>query len=157
MAGGLNQYTELLTYMKELLEADPLVNTITNSTPDKIDWEKMNIFPLVNISINDGSFTNGSTIKFNVEVAALDVRDKNNEISTDKFWNQDNEVDNLNEMLAVINRLWTQMYIDFEDRDITSSENPTFNAIREDNSNLLDGWVLTFDVEIPNTTMSLCS
>lgn len=157
MAGGLNHYTELLNYMKGLLDADPLVNTITNSTPDKIDWDKMNIFPLVNISINDGSFTSGSTIKFSVEIASLDVRDKNNEISVDKFWNQDNEVDNLNEMLAVLNRLWTVMYVDFNDRDITSSENPTFNAVREENSNVLDGWVLTFDVEMPNTTMSLCS
>ena len=27
----------------------------------------------------------------------------------------------------------------------------------EDRTNLLDGWILTFDVEIPNTTLNLCT
>lgn len=151
---SLNQYTQLLYYIKSLGEADEFLNTITKG--EDIDLDKANIFPLLNIEINGGSFTNGSTVVFSVELNALDIRDINKEISTDKFWDNDNEVDNHNTMLAVLNRIWTVMMKDFEHHNITASENPSFNKISFSGENLLDGWSLTFDVEMPNTSLSLC-
>jgi len=150
----MNQYTELLEYIKTLGEADTFVNTITKG--DDIDLNKGNIFPLLNIDINTASFTNGQTIIFNIELSCLDIRDINKEITTDKFWDQDNEVDNHNETLATLNRLWLNMYRDFTDNNITASENPALQKITFSDKNLLDGWSLTFDVEVPNTTISLC-
>lgn len=153
---ALNQYTQLLYYIKGLGEADEFIDTVTQGNQDEIDLAKMNIFPLLHIDINGGSFTNGSTVIFNVQIAALDIRDINKEVVTDKFWKQDNEVDNLNEMLAVLNRIWSKMYRDFDNNNITASENPSLEIVLESGSNLLDGWVLTFDVEMPNDTISLC-
>lgn len=153
---ALNQYTQLLYYIKSLGDADVFIDTVTQGDVDEIDLAKMNIYPLLHIELNGASFTNGSTVKFNVQIAALDVRDINKEVITDKFWKQDNEVDNLNETLAVLNRLWSIMYRDFDNNNITASENPTLEKILESGSNLLDGWVLSFDVEMPNDTISLC-
>jgi hypothetical protein len=151
----MNHYSELLYYIKSLVEQDSYINTITKGEVN-LDVNKENIFPLFNIAILSGSFTNGQTINFNVELTCLDIRDINKEIINDKFWEQDNEVDNHNETLACLNRVWLKMYRDFEQRNITASENPSLEIGTLEGKNLLDGWVLTFDVEMPNTTISLC-
>ena len=96
-------------------------------------------------------------MNLNVEIGCFNVRDKNKEVNTDKFWLNDNEVDNLNETLAVLNRLWGYMHKDFGENNITSTENPSFEAVTEYGKNYLDGWILTFDVEMPNTTINLCT
>lgn len=148
----MNQLTELYLYFKQLAEDDSQVNKVVKS----IDLNKETIFPLVNIIIESGAFTNGSTVNFNVELSCFDIRDINKEVKTDDFWGQDNEVDNHNLAIAVLNRMWLNMYTDFEENNITASENPTFELGSFEGSKLLDGARLTFTVEVPNTIISLC-
>ena len=156
----MNQYTELLYYIKQLAEEDSFVNTVTQGEFDRLDLDKGNIFPLVHIQINSGTLTNGQVIRFNIQVGCFAVRhqynDVDNQTGIDKFWLQDNEVDNMNTTLAVLNRMWLKMYKDFEDNNIVASENPTLDPQYFTRTNLLDGWILTFDVEVPNTTLNLC-
>jgi len=152
----MNQYTQVLNYLNQLaIEAG--ANTVTKDAPSDTDLQKENIYPLVNISIANGSFTNGQTINFNVLIEAFTIRDINKEVVNDKFYGNDNEVDNHNEMLAIINRMWTSMYRDFADNLITSSENPSFEKVTLDGLNMLDGWELTFAIDVPNTDLNLCS
>lgn len=148
----MNQLTELYRYIKELAEADSQVNKVTK----KQDLAKETIFPLVNVIIESGGFTNGSTVNFNVELSCFDIRNISKEIQTDDFWGNDNEVDNHNLAIAVLNRLWNKMYIDFEENNITASENPAFELGSFEAPKLLDGARLTFSVEMPNTTINLC-
>jgi hypothetical protein len=148
----MNQLTELYKYIKELAEADSQVNKVTK----KQDLAKETLFPLVNVIIESGGFTNGSTVNFNVELSCFDIRNINKEIQTDDFWGNDNEVDNHNLAIAVLNRLWNKMYIDFEENNITASENPAFELGSFEAPKLLDGARLTFSVEVPNTTINLC-
>lgn len=152
----MNHYTQLLYYIKSLADNDDFVNTVTQGDITSIDLDKNNIFPLVHVAVTGGGFTNGQTIVFNVQLSCLDIRDINNEIRESKYWEQDNEVDNLNETLAVLNRMWTIMYQDFEDKCIIASENPTLEIVTESNTNLLDGWILSFDVIMPNEILNLC-
>jgi len=157
MSVGLNHYSELLRYIKQLLDADSLINTITQGDFDKVDLNKMNIYPLAHIYIGDSQFSNGQTVSFNVSIGAMNIRDINPEVNTDKFWNNDNEVDNYNEMLAVLNRLWTKMYVDFEEQSITASENPNLlKRSQKLDKNNLEGWQLEFTVTMPNSTLHLC-
>ncbi|CAB4148830.1 hypothetical protein UFOVP530_36 [uncultured Caudovirales phage] len=153
----MNQYSELLRYIKSLAQADILVNTVTKGDFDTLDLDKMNIFPLVHIAITGASFTNGSTVNFSVQVGCFDIRDINKEIRDNKFWEQDNEVDNHNTTLAVLNRMWLKMFVDFEENNITASESPSLDIYTFVRSNTLDGWILSFDVEVPNTTINLCT
>jgi hypothetical protein len=148
----MNQLSELYKYFKQLAEEDDLVNKVMKSA----DLNKETIFPLVNIDIQGGAFTNGSTINFNVELSCFNIRDINKEIITDDFWGQDDEVDNHNLALAVLNRIWLTMLTDFEKTNITASENPTFELGSFEGSKLLDGARLTFIVETPNTIIDLC-
>jgi hypothetical protein len=153
----MNQYTEVLYYIKGLAQADDYVNTVTRGEFDKLDLNKGNIFPLVHINIASAGFTNGSTITFDVQVGCLDIRDINKEVVEDKFWEQDNEVDNLNETLACLNRIWTIMYRDFNDVGITASESPTLEPMIMADKNLLDGWIIDFTIEVPNSMLNLCN
>jgi len=152
----MNQLTQLYQYAKQLADADVLVNATRKVDFNKIDLDKEVVFPMFNIFITSGNFTNGSTVNFNVQMGVFTPRDINKEINEDPFWNQDNEVDNHNTCIAILNKIWNQMYIDFGENNITSSENPTFELGFFEKGKLLDGAILTFDVEVPNTDINLC-
>lgn len=152
----MNAYTELLRYIKQLGEADVFVKTITRGNPTKVDINKADIFPLLHIDIVSSTFPSDGVIRFNVDLSCLDIRMINKEINKDKFHYNDNEDDNFNETLAVLNRIWLLMLKDFEENDITASLTSSLEKIEESEQNLLDGWRMNFDVDIPNTVISLC-
>ena len=152
----MNGYTELLRYIKYLGDNDVFINTITQGDFEDVDINKKNIFPLLHVAIGNASFPSEGVIRFDVQIGALDIRDINKEIDTDKFWGNDNEVDNLNETLAVLNRLWLLMYKDFEENNITASEVPTLEIQTDTRKNKLDGWIMSFQVDLPNIDISLC-
>ena len=152
----MNHYTQVLTYLKTLAEQDDFVNTVTQGDMSNVDLNKMNVFNLVHIDILTASFSNGQTITFDVEIMSGQIRDSNKQDEGDKFWNQDNEVDNLNETLAVLNRMWFKMLDDFTDENIRVEESASLDQVTELNKNLIDGWLMTFTIELPNTTISLC-
>jgi hypothetical protein len=152
----MNQYTQLLYYIKRLAESDDFVNTVSKGDFTKLDLKKASIFPLLHINIINSSFPSDGTISFNVELGSFQIRNYNKEINTDNFFENDNEVDNYNETLSVVNRIWLIMLKDFEKNNITASDTASCGKISEDYSNLVDGWVMTFDVTMPNTEINLC-
>ena len=154
---GLNHYSELLYYFKELGEDDPFINTITQGDFDRLDLDKGNIFPILHIEVIAGSFTNVQTVVLYVEIASLQKRDTTNDERTDKCWKQENEVDNMNEMLAVLNRIWVIAFRDCDDRGFRATEDPTLEIIDpRTTTNNIEGWVLSFSLIMPNTSISLC-
>jgi len=150
----MNGYTQILSYIKQL--GTPLVSKVTNVELDKIDQNKKNIFPLLNVLISGGSFSSNSTITFSVNLSCFDIRDITKEVNEDDFWNNDNEPDNINLCLSIVNRIWLQMLKDFEENNITASETPSFEIGRLQHANLLDGVSIDFDVIVPNTEINLC-
>ncbi len=152
----MNQYSQLLQYLQQLAYSNELVNMVTQGEFQDMDLLKAGLFPLVHISIATGSFTNTQTVNFDVQLGVFNIRTLNKEINTDKFWKNDNAVDNINECIAILNYMWGKIYVDFEEHNITASENPTFELLYENRSNILDGVILTFVVEMPNNIISLC-
>lgn len=152
----MNAYSEVLRYLKLLGEQDLFVNTITQGDFENIDIDKKNIFPLLHISIGNASFPSHSVIRFDIQIGAFDIRDINKEVNEDKFNRNDNEQDNLNETLATLNRIWLKMSKDFEENNITASDTPSLEAHTFSRKNVLDGWILTFQIDVPNITLSLC-
>lgn len=153
----MNQYSELLNYIKSLGESDPFINTIVQGDFDDAFLDKSEIYPLLHIEIDSGSFTNGQVVVFNVVLVCVQQRDTNKEIVNDRFYKNDNQIDNHNETLASLNRIWTIMYNDLCDKNITSSENPSIEKIADEHTDRVDGWRLTFDVEMPNVTLNICT
>ena len=152
----MNHYTQVLNYLKGLAESDDFVNTVTQGDMSNVDLNKMNVFNLVHIDVLTAGFSNGQTITFDIEILSGQIRDSNKQDQGAKFWNQDNEPDNLNETLAVLNRMWFKMLDDFTDENIRVEETASLNHVTEWNKNLIDGWLMTFTIELPNTTISLC-
>jgi hypothetical protein len=152
---GLNQYSELLTYLKELLENDPLINTVTKGSLDELDLNKMDISPLAHIMVTNPNFNNAQVITFDVELTVVDVVDVNKEVNTNKFWGNDNETDVLNETLAIINRVYSILLRDFQDKGFTAIQNATATEVENTKNNMI-GWTLPFQVQMPNDTISLC-
>lgn len=152
----MNQYTELLYYFKALLDADPLVNTVTQGNEDDIALNKMDLFMLCHIFIGDAIFTNGQTVGFNVVITCLDIVDHNPEQRENKFFKNNNEVDVYNETLAVLNRFWTKINQDFEDKGIKAPDNATLEKGELQTKDGAVGWKLPFTVELPNRELNLC-
>lgn len=152
----MNHYTELLRYVRGLADEDPFVNTTTQGIDEDMDLDKGNIYPLFNIELFSPTFP-PNTVTFQLEMTSLQQRDTNKEIRTDKFWLQDNKVDNFNETLAVLNRVIGKMRKDFGDTEISIDGVPGFEKLEEWGKNTLDGWTGEFTVIMPNTNIDLCS
>ena len=150
----MNAYSILLRYIRSLAEQDVFVKTIT--TGADIDLNKGDIFPLFNIDITDATFSSNATITFSLNIQCLDIRDINKENVNDKFYLNDNEVDNYNGTLSCLNALWVKMHRDFEDNNITASDSPTLTQITYSDKNLLDGWDMSLEVEMPIDETSFC-
>tara|TARA_R110000744_G_scaffold284980_1_gene396455 strand:- start:351 stop:806 length:456 start_codon:yes stop_codon:yes gene_type:complete len=147
-------YSELLRHIKSLADAEDYINTATMG--EELDLNMSNIFPLFNVDITGASFTSNATVSFDVTMVALDVRSINKENNTDKYYGNDNEIDNHNGTITVLNNIWVKMHREFAKNNITSSDNPSLEQITFSDKNLLDGWSISFTVELPSDGVDIC-
>jgi len=152
----MNQVTTLYNFIKSLAEADDYINTVTKNATAETLQNKATVFPLLNVDITGASYPSPQTKNFTLEITCFNKRDYNNDGEIDRFYGTDNELDNLNETEAALNRIWLSMESNFQDNNITSGLNPTLTPILEGTTTLVDGWTLSLEVTTPNTTISLC-
>lgn len=153
----MGYFSTIVNKIVEIAENDSLVNTIALGEVEDMDLEEKNIYPLVHIDVEGGSFSNGQTLTLNLIVTVVSIRDMNkHEPDNDKVYSNDNYCDNMNTCLTILNRIWKTFYKDFTGENLTANENPPFTAIEYDNKNILDGWSLNVDIEIPDTDINLC-
>ena len=153
----MGYFSSILNKIEEIAEADNMVNTVAMGDLSDIDLEKKNIYPLVHIDVEGASFTNGQTLNLSLVIACVNERDTNkHEEDTDKIYSNDNFVDNLDVCMDILNRIWKRFYRDFTGENLTANENPSLDPIKYDEKNVLDGWELRLDVEVPDTDLSLC-
>jgi hypothetical protein len=147
-------YSTLIRYIKDLADSEDYIKTSTMG--EDIDLNKANIFPLFNVDITNAEFTSNATVSFDVEMTCLAIRDINNEDNKDKFYLNDNEIDNYNGTISALNVMWVRMHRDFCDKNITASDNPTLEQVTFSDKNLLDGWQMSLNVEMPIAEVNLC-
>ena len=147
-------YSTLIRYIKDLADSEEYIKTSTMG--EDIDLNKANIFPLFNVDITNAEFTSNATVSFDVEMTCLAIRDLNNEDNKDKFYLNDNEIDNYNGTISALNVMWVRMHRDFCDKNITASDNPTLEQVTFSDKNLLDGWQMSLTVEMPIADVDLC-
>jgi len=90
--------------IKDQLDADAFVNTVTIGDIFKVDLNKQTIFPLSHIMINSAAY-NGSTFNYSISVLCMDIVDESKEEVEDMFVGNDNEQDVLNTQQMVATRL----------------------------------------------------
>ena len=146
----MNQYTQILYYIKSLADAEDYVSTVTNSGGLDIDDDKGNIFPIFDIFIDNASFPTNNVIRFNITLTCVDLRDTNKqETNVNKFLGNDNEPDNLNETLSALFRVWGKMNNEFNELGISSGDDPQASPLLGEGKNVYDGWSLPIVVEVP--------
>jgi|TARA_R100000426_G_scaffold87223_3_gene70859 hypothetical protein len=148
-------FYDLTQKIKDTLQAEPFVNTVTYGSLDDVDLNKQTIFPLSHIIVNNCNVDSG-VLTFNISVLAMDIVDESKLETTDNFVGNDNEQDVLNTQLAILNRLIAllqrgTLYTDKYQVEGTVGCEPFVDRFE----NKLAGWVATFDVIIQND-MTIC-
>ena len=149
----MNAYYEVTQKFYTLLLADTDINTVTKGDITRIDLEKKNIFPLAHVYVGDANL-NTQTIIFNCQIFAMNIRHEKEAVVTDKYIGNNNEDDNLNAMLYVLLRLYLQL--EKQGGDYRIDQSPTIEAFTEDGANVVDGWVMSMQIEYPITEVDSC-
>jgi hypothetical protein len=148
-------FYNLTKKLKEALDAEPFVNTVTFGSLDDVDLNKQTIFPLSHIIVNN-TIIGTNTLTFNVSMLSMDIVDISKDEITDIYVGNDNEQDVLNTQLALQTRvlnilqrgdLYTELY------QIEGDVNCEPFVDRFENK--LAGWAATFDVVVQND-MTIC-
>lgn len=147
-------YYNILTTIREQLEQDVFVNTVTEGDIFAVDLSKQTIFPLSHVMVNNVT-RESSVLRFNVTVMCMDIVDKSKEETTDIFRGNDNEQDVLNTQLAVVLRMLEIFDRGENVRTFRIDGAPSIEPFTERFENYLAGWAVTFDVLIPND-MTIC-
>jgi len=141
--------------IKDALNAEPFVNTVSYGSLDDVDLNKQTIFPLSHIIVNNCNVAS-NTMTFNISILAMDIVDESKDEVTDIFVGNDNEQDVLNTQLEVINRVVSilqrgDLYTDLFQVDGAVGCEPFVDRFE----NKLAGWAATFDVLVKND-MTIC-
>lgn len=99
----MSTFYEITQAIKNQLQEDAFVNTVTIGDIFKVDLNKQTIFPLSHIIVNSVSYQ-GPVLNYNISILSMDIVDESKDLITDIFIGNDNEQDVLNTQLAVANR-----------------------------------------------------
>lgn len=152
----MTQVYDILTKIKDRLQANPNVFSVTYGDLTEVDLNKTTIFPLSHIKITDVEF-DASVINFRINLICADVVDySKDDVSDDLFNLNANLIDVHNTQLQVINDIIQQ----FRRGGLYSDKyqlivNPTANAFTDRFENSLAGWEVNIDVQVSND-ISVC-
>lgn len=153
---GIQSFYDLTTKIKDILQADDNVNTVTFGDITEVDLNKQTIFPLSHIMINNVA-DNGQTLSYNISVMAMDLVDTSKDATTDIFVGNDNRQDVLNTQLSVLNRLHQKLRKGLPHQDGYHLEGTaSLEAFYDRFENELAGWVSTFTVVTMNN-IDICN
>jgi hypothetical protein len=151
----MSTFYEITQAIKNKLQEDLFVNTVTTGDIFKVDLNKQTIFPLSHIIINSVTYA-GPVLNYNISILCMDIVDESKSKTTDIFLGNDNEQDVLNTQLAVANRFLEVLSRGALSNDyelVNDSANIEFFTERFENK--IAGVTVTFDMAIENG-MTIC-
>jgi len=149
-------FYEISQAIKNQLDDDAFVNTVTIGDIFKIDLNKQTIFPLSHIIINSANY-NGKTFNYNVSVLCMDIVDESKEATTDLFRGNDNEQDVLHTQEMVARRLLEMLNRGdlYDDGFQLTNNSASIEYFVDRFENKIAGVTITFDVMTFND-MTIC-
>lgn len=150
----MNYFTTVDT-LRAHFASDPIVNEVTQGDIFSVDLNKKTIFPLVHIMVNS-STAEEFVVRYNLTIMAMDIVDLSKQIDTELFYGMDNETDVLNAMHDVLIRAFKLMKAgSIWDAKVQIEDTAELEPFSERFENNLAGWVMTFDIVVPNE-MTIC-
>jgi len=154
----MKEYYDLIDNIHTYLQGNNNINTVTTGDLMSVDLSKQSIFPLAHVIVNEATFFD-HYIGFSINVIALDIVDETKEDKQDvakPHLGLDNKQDILNSMLSVVNGLQSSLRRGgMNENNYEINESPTATQFEDRFENLLTGWSLVLNVEIPNDQMAL--
>ena len=156
MAGTAVAYYEMLDTLRETLEDNPLINTVTYGNIYDAANDKTTMFPLAHFTVNSTQLTDHTFI-FSMTLFIADLVDFSKEEATDKFRGNDNTMDIHNSTLASI----SDAMLMFKRKTAVNAGyallgTPTIEAFTHRFNADTAGWYVDFDVEVTQR-MEVCS
>jgi hypothetical protein len=121
----MNSLLTTLTYLKKPFELDTRVTTVIEGEGEEIDTHKTNQYPLVNLSIGTSSVDVGM-VKHQFIVHVLTQRSFTKSQSLDRFYKNDNKIDNLDLTSDIIIKAITNLKHNTADTEL--SNEPTLES-----------------------------
>jgi len=145
----MNEFYLVIEYIRASLAADPDINTVTHGAVNETDIDKKNIYPLAHIEVTGGGLPQGFA-QFNFTIHCLDQRNISKRPVVDKWLGNDNELDNLNTMFAVLNRFLTRLALQHNEYNIELVQRTNPVPVMYGFTNILDGWSVDIQLQISN-------
>ena len=146
-------FYNITTKIKDFLTANEDVSVVTMKVLQDSDLDKRTIFTLANIIVQDTTFTS-SIIRFSIQVALMDIVDitkENPKDEEDVFLGSDNLQDIMNTQLSVANDLFSALQRGSLETELYKiNGDMVCNPFQDRFENLLAGWVLNLNIDIPN-------
>ena len=154
----MKEYYNLIDNTYNYLIGNNNINTVTTGDILDVDLSKQSIFPLAHIIVNDVTF-NEHFMTFSLNVIAMDIVDedkKDKQTESKPYIGLDNKHDILNSMLTVINGLQSSLRRGgMNNNNYEINDSPTATQFEDRFENLLSGWSMVLNIEIPNDAMKL--
>lgn len=148
-------YFNILDTLKNHLDNDPFITSVTEGDIFQVDLGKQTLFPLAHIMVNTATFE-GNVLRFNITLMVMDIANISKDEITDIFLGNNNEQEILNTTLSVLNRAYEILRRgDLYSDNFQVDGNPSCEPFTERFENYLAGWAMTFDVLVANT-MTIC-
>tara|TARA_R110002012_G_scaffold188921_2_gene356098 strand:- start:582 stop:1037 length:456 start_codon:yes stop_codon:yes gene_type:complete len=148
-------YYDIIKILKESLEANPNVTSVTEGSIFNVDINKRTLFPLSHVMINSVNHE-GNTLRFNVSILHMDIENQTSNKTTDDFKGNSDEHDILNTQLAVAVKTIEDFYRgDNYGGTFQLEGQPDIQPWTDRFENYLAGWTSTFDVIYANS-MTIC-
>jgi|TARA_R110000744_G_scaffold56031_2_gene118234 hypothetical protein len=151
-------FYNLTEKIRQTLQLDAYVNTVTYGDLFDVDLNKQTIFPLSHFMVNNATMQS-NVWNFQISLLCMDIVDESKNFAEgipNEFRGNNNEQDVFNTQLAVANRLLElllrgDLYVEKYQLD----GNPSLEPFVDRFENKLAGWTVTFNILIPND-MTIC-
>ena len=147
----MNELSIVSDFTIDKFKSNPLVNTIAFEKTVEMDYNKENLYPLVNIDMINSVVTD-QEIGVNYIITIVEARDVDNELNNDKIYGS-NMIDNLNECHTIAVKFINEIRKQNNDYSIemTNLSSITFLKLYE---GVLDGVRFTMTLNIENGVTS---
>ena len=154
----MKTYYNLIDNIYNYLIGNNNINTVTFGDILEVDLSKQTIFPLAHVNVNDVTFDEFK-MTFAMNVIVMDIVDEDKDDKQDKtspHLGLDNKQDILNTMLTVVNGLQRSLRRGgMESNEFELNETATASLFEDRFENLLTGWSMVINIEVPNNDMAL--
>tara|TARA_Y100000114_G_C11763694_1_gene331640 strand:+ start:6885 stop:7382 length:498 start_codon:yes stop_codon:yes gene_type:complete len=149
---GAQNYFKVIEKIRDILLANPNINTVTNGDIGDVDLDKQTIFPLAHIIVGNATFE-GGTINYKISVLIMDVvHDDLDDEKEPSLYQGSTELYVHNTTLNIGNHLTDKLFKGdkYDGNFYVNKETATAIPFRDRFENTLAGWTFEFNIIVRN-------